>query len=198
MFFPATPESPPMFENKFLDGFSRVPWYVVPLVWVPAATASFAWGTVGLNLPIAPSIGVALAGLFVWSLAEYWLHRTLFHWTPKTSWGPRMHFFLHGVHHEYIDDKYRLVMPPAAAAALAAGFYGLWSLVLGPWTFAFMAGKILGYISYDMTHYYVHHGKVRGVWFKRLRAHHMNHHHNKDGRKFGVSMTLWDHVFRTN
>lgn len=197
MFFPATPESPPMFENKFLDGFSRVPWYVVPLVWVPVSIASFAVGMTTFALPLGASLGAAAGGLFVWTLAEYWLHRTLFHWTPATSWGPRMHFFLHGVHHEWIDDRFRLVMPPAAAAALAIVFYGLWYLLLGVWTLPFMAGKIAGYIAYDMTHYYVHHGKVRGLWFKRLRAHHMNHHHNKKGRKYGVSTTLWDHVFRT-
>ncbi len=197
MFFPATPESPPMFENKFLDGFSRVPWYVVPIVWVPALAASFSYGLLKLDLGLLPSIGAVLAGLFVWTFSEYWLHRTLFHWEPKTSWGPKMHFFLHGVHHQWIDDPYRLVMPPAAAVVLAAGFYGLFWLALGAWVFPFMTGMIVGYIAYDMTHYYVHHGKVSGLWFKRLRAHHMNHHHNKEERKFGVSSTLWDHVFRT-
>ena len=197
MFFPATPESPPMFENKFLDGFSRVPWQAVPIVWVPTLLGSFAWGVAHVGLGVAPSLLAATAGLGVWTLAEYWLHRTLFHWVPKASWGPRFHFFLHGVHHDYINDRFRLVMPPAAAAVLAAGFYGLFYALLGMWVFPFMAGMILGYIGYDMTHYYVHHGRVQGAWFKRLRAHHMNHHHNKVERKFGVSTTLWDHVFRT-
>ena len=197
MFFPATPESPPMFENKFIDGFSRVPWYAVPVVWVPALTASFAYGLLGPELPLLLSIAAASGGVFVWTFAEYWLHRTLFHWVPATSWGPRFHFFLHGVHHDYINDKYRLVMPPAAAAVLAAMFYGLFFTLLGAWVWPFMAGMIAGYIGYDMTHYYVHHGAVSGAWVKRLRAHHMNHHHNKVERKFGVSNTLWDHVFRT-
>ena len=202
MSYPATPETPPMFQIKFIDGFSRVPWYAVPAVWVPALTASFAYGVAGQGLPVAASAGAAAAGVFVWSFAEYWLHRTLFHWVPATSWGPRFHFFLHGVHHDYINDKYRLVMPPVAAAVLAAMFYGLfYSLFsvwgLGAWVWPFMSGMTAGYIAYDMTHYYVHHGAVSGAWFKRLRAHHMNHHHNRVERKFGVSSTLWDHVFRT-
>ena len=88
-------------------------------------------------------------------------------------------------------------MPPAAAAVLAAMFYGLFWLVLQGWVWPFMSGMIAGYIAYDMTHYYVHHGAVSGPWFKRLRANHMNHHHNTVERKFGVSTTLWDHVFRT-
>lgn len=197
MFFPATDRSPPMFENKFIDGFSRVPWYLVPIVFVPIVAACFAYGIVGAGLGWGTSLSLAAAGLFVWTFSEYWLHRELFHWVPRASWGPRFHFLMHGVHHDYVDDHLRLVMPPAAALGLGALFFGLWWTLLGSWAFPFFAGKVAGYIAYDMTHYYVHHGKVRGTWFKRLRAHHMNHHHNKDGRKYGVSTTLWDHVFRT-
>ncbi len=197
MFFPATDRSPPMFENKFIDGFSRVPWYLVPIVYVPVITALAWWGFAGMHLPILPSLGLAAAGMFTWTFAEYWLHRTLFHWVPRASWGPRFHFFLHGVHHDYVDDHLRLVMPPAASLGLGALFFGMWYLVLGSWVFPFFAGHVLGYVAYDMTHYYVHHGKPTSAWFKRLRAHHMNHHHNKEGRKYGVSSTLWDHVFRT-
>lgn len=193
----ASPESPRMFESDFVDAFSRVAWWVVPLLYVPLIGGSFAWGVTRLGLPLLASVGFFAAGGFVWTLTEYWLHRTLFHWVPATSWGPRMHFLLHGVHHDWIDDRYRLVMPPAASLGLGVVFFGLWYALLGAWAFPFFAGKMAGYLAYDMTHYYVHHGRVRGKIYKRLRAHHMNHHHNKEGRKFGVSTTLWDHVFGT-
>lgn len=104
---------------------------------------------------------------------------------------------MHGVHHDWVEDRYRLVMPPAASLGLGVLFFALWYVFLGTAVFPFFAGHVVGYLCYDMTHYYVHHGKVRGTVFKRLRAHHMNHHHNKEGRKYGVSSTLWDHVFRT-
>jgi sterol desaturase/sphingolipid hydroxylase (fatty acid hydroxylase superfamily) len=145
------------------------------------------------------SVGLFGAGLFVWTLTEYWLHRELFHWVPKTSWGPRFHFILHGVHHEWVNDRYRLVMPPAASLALGVLFFLLWYVVLGPvWVYPFFAGKMAGYLSYDMIHYYVHHGKPTSKYMKQLRAHHKNHHHNKEGRKFGVSSPIWDYVFRSN
>lgn len=195
--FAATPTSPPMFKNKFLDAFSRVPWFLVPIIYVPVILGLFGYGLSSLHLPIVASVGLYLAGWFVWSFTEYWLHRTLFHWVPATSWGPRFHFFLHGVHHDYVDDHLRLVMPPAASLALGVVFFGLWYTLLGVWAFPFFAGKVSGYLAYDMIHYYVHHGKPSSKVMKRLRAHHMNHHHNKDGRKFGVSATVWDHVFRT-
>ncbi len=195
--FAATPSSPPMFKNKFLDAFSRVPWFLVPIVYVPIIVGLLGYGLVTLGIPVWATVLLYAAGWFVWTFTEYWLHRTLFHWTPATSWGPRFHFFLHGVHHEYIDDHLRLVMPPAASMGLAVVFFAMWYAILGIWAVPFFAGKVTGYLGYDMVHYYVHHGKPTSKWMKRLRANHMNHHHNKDGRKFGVSTMFWDRVFQT-
>jgi sterol desaturase/sphingolipid hydroxylase (fatty acid hydroxylase superfamily) len=194
----ASPESPRMFESDLVDFFSRVPALAVPVIFVPIILALFGWGVTGAGVGLAASLGLAAAGFFVWTFAEYWLHRTLFHWVPGTSWGPRFHFIMHGVHHDWVNDKYRLVMPPAASLGLGVAFFGLWYAILGgQWVYPFFAGHVAGYLVYDMTHYYVHHFKVSGKVMKRLKAHHMNHHHNKDGRKFGVSSTFWDHVFRT-
>ena len=35
----ATPESPRMFESDFLDFFSRIPFWVVPVIYVPVVLA---------------------------------------------------------------------------------------------------------------------------------------------------------------
>lgn len=195
--FRATPESPRMFESDFIDAFSRIPWFAVPILYVPLIIGMFAGGIAYYGIGLLPSIGLFLGGLFVWSLTEYWLHRTLFHWVPKASWGPRFHFLLHGVHHDYVNDRLRLVMPPAASLALAAVFLPAYWAILGSLAMPFFSGKMAGYLAYDMIHYYTHHGRPSSTWMKRLRAHHMNHHHNKEGRKYGVSSTLWDHVFGT-
>ncbi len=195
--FSATPESPRMFESNFVDAFSRVPWFVVPIIYVPLISGLFATGMVRFGIEALPSVGLFAGGFFVWTLTEYWLHRTLFHWTPKTSWGPRFHFLLHGVHHDYVNDRMRLVMPPAASLALAAVFMPTYWLLMGSYSLPFFAGKAAGYLAYDMIHYYTHHGKPSSTWMKRLRAHHMNHHHNKEGRKYGVSFMFWDRVFGT-
>ncbi|MFZ5479744.1 MAG: sterol desaturase family protein [Myxococcota bacterium] len=194
----ASPDSPRMFQSDFVDFFSRVPGWVVPIVFVPIVAGLFGYGVAGAGLGVLPSIGAFAAGLFVWTFTEYWLHRTLFHWVPATAWGPRFHFLLHGVHHDWVNDKYRLVMPPAASLGLGFVFFWVWYAILGPaWVYPFFAGKVAGYLAYDMTHYTVHHFKVKNRLLVRLRAHHMNHHHNKEGRKYGVSTTLWDHVFGT-
>jgi len=197
-----------MFESDFIDFFSRVPWVAVPIIYLPAIS-TFAWLGVfhhGVSIPVA--IGQFAFGWFAWSLMEYWLHRTLFHWVPSASWGERFHFLLHGVHHKWHQDRYRLVMPPAASIALGVVVVGLLfgiaallsGLLATTWVYVAFAGIMAGYVHYDLTHYYVHHAKPRSAYMKRLRAHHMAHHHNNLYKelKFGVSMTLWDHVFGTH
>ena len=201
--FKATPESPRMFESDFIDAFSRIPAWIVPVIFLPIV-AGLLWVGAGESALWALPLQFA-AGFLVWTLTEYWLHRLFFHWEPKTSWGPRFHFLLHGVHHDHFKDKLRLVMPPAASLSLGVVFFGAyWGLaqlaapLLHPgWVWAFYAGKVLGYVNYDMTHYYIHHFKPATAFHKKLRHHHNNHHHANHDRKFGVSFQLWDRVFGT-
>jgi dihydroceramide fatty acyl 2-hydroxylase len=196
-----------MFDSDLVDAFSRVPWYAVPAVYVPAVTVWLAWGHAA-GASVGLQAGEFAVGWFVWTLLEYWLHRTLFHWTPSAAWGERFHFILHGVHHKWYRDHLRLVMPPAASIAIGVV---VWSLLVGlgaagatagvdpAWEYSVFAGIMFGYLVYDMTHYYVHHGRPTDPVFKALRTHHAKHHHNPAfaERKFGVSSTLWDHVFGT-
>ena len=103
-------------------------------------------------------IGLVLAGLALWTLSEYWLHRKLFHWDPDHPIGHRIHFIIHGVHHDHPNDKMRLVMPPGASIPLAALFFGAFWLVFGlPTAYPLFAGFLIGYLVYDYTHYYLHH-----------------------------------------
>jgi sterol desaturase/sphingolipid hydroxylase (fatty acid hydroxylase superfamily) len=202
----ASEVSPKMFENEFLDFFSRTHWLAVPILYLPlVAYTSFAAYAAGLGvLALLATFG---AGFLIWTLTEYWLHRTAFHWTPNTWWGPKFHFLLHGVHHEFHQDPYRLVMPPAVSLSLAVIFYGMFwavgealSSVTSPaWHLAAYAGFVLGYVNYDCTHYILHHWHPKSDRMKKLRAHHMSHHHNPKHAeaKYGVSFMVWDSVFGT-
>ncbi len=205
--FRATPESPRMFESDFLDLFSRVPAWVVPAIYVPVVTGLCAHAHAWSNVSVPVLAGQFAAGWFVWTLMEYWLHRTVFHWVPAASWGERFHFYLHGVHHQWYTDKLRLVMPPAASLAVAVVVWSMLTalgMLLAPvaaptWKEGFFAGIAMGYMVYDCTHYYIHHFKPKSRIGLALRSHHNKHHHNAKykEKKFGVSTTLWDHVFGT-
>ncbi len=204
--FRATPESPRMFESDLLDALSRTPFWVVPLVWLPILATS-TWvclrapdpGDVLPGLAIAPgeALAAAMFGLLLWTLLEYVLHRFVFHWEPRTRWGARFHFLVHGVHHTWPKDALRLVLPPAASLLLGAGFLGLFVAVAGSPGVAGFVGLASGYLVYDLIHYAVHHVRPRFLWHARLRAHHNNHHFHDPTRRFGVSSPLWDVVFGT-
>jgi len=196
----ASPESPRMFESDFFDMFSRTPWWVVPLIYVPVSVVVFAFG-VSNGAPVGLGLLAALGGWFSWTFTEYSLHRSAFHWIPDTSWGPRAHFLVHGVHHEWDRDRFRLVMPPAVSITLGIVFGLLFRLALGPqWGWVAFSGFLFGYMFYDVVHFATHHVKLKHSWFLALKKHHLLHHHSPkhQDRKFGVSTTLWDHVFGTH
>lgn len=189
--------SPPLFENRFLDFFSRIHPVVPALIFVPVIVAMMMLGA-GDGQGAGELVLLGLAGLGFWTLTEYWLHRKVFHWEPDNALGRRMHFIIHGVHHDHPNDKLRLVMPPGASIPLAALFFGLFWLVLGaPAAFPFFGGFIFGYLVYDYTHYYVHHFVPRSEFGRRLREQHMRHHFQDHRYGFGVSTPLWDAVFQT-
>src|SRR5215212_10936409 len=113
--------SPPLFQNRFLDFFSRIHPVVPALIFVPVIVGMAILGLNG-DLGVGQIALLFLAGLFLWTLAEYWLHRKFFHWEPDNAVGRRMHFIIHGVHHDHPNDKLRLVMPPGASIPLSALF----------------------------------------------------------------------------
>ncbi len=192
--------SPRMFESSVLDRLSRVHWTVPPLLFGPAIVLVFAHA-LGL-MALWQAVLWAIGGYVFWTLTEYWLHRVVFHFEPAEGVGARLHWIIHGVHHDHPNDPLRLVMPPSVSIPLSAAFYGLFVLVLGsPVCFAFSAGFWGGYLGYDMLHYYVHHlpgGRRPTAWLPRkLHELHMRHHFQDHDSGYGVSAPFWDHVFGT-
>jgi len=185
-----------MFQSPWLDRFTRVHPAVPVVLYLPAICVLFALG-VG-RAGVWNAIGLAMGGYAVWTLTEYWLHRVVFHFEPERGLGARLHWMIHGVHHDHPNDPLRLVMPPSASVPLALLFAGLFWLVLGShWWLPFTAGFLSGYLAYDMIHYHVHHHRPRTRVGRRLRELHMRHHFQDDERGFGVSAPYWDHVFGT-
>jgi len=61
----------------------------------------------------------------------------------------------------------------------------------------FFPGFVFGYLMYGTMHYAIHAWNPPYKWMKPLWRNHHLHHYKNDHRGFGVSITLWDHVFRT-
>jgi sterol desaturase/sphingolipid hydroxylase (fatty acid hydroxylase superfamily) len=189
--------SPPMFESRVLDALSRVHPAVPVIVFLPAIVAMAAWSLANASVPV--TAGVLVGGYALWTLFEYWLHRLVFHFEPKEGLGARMHWIIHGVHHDHPNDPMRLVMPPAVSIPLGAAVFGLLYLIFGThYAPGLGAGFFAGYLVYDMMHYYLHHFRPRGPLGRMLRERHMRHHFQDDTRGFGISAPYWDEVFRTS
>jgi sterol desaturase/sphingolipid hydroxylase (fatty acid hydroxylase superfamily) len=143
-------------------------------------------------------IGVFGLGIVGWSLTEYLLHRFVFHFRPDTGWGRRLHFIIHGVHHDHPHDPMRLVMPPSVSVPLALLVFLLLRALVGPaWSLPFFAGFLIGYLVYDMAHYHIHHHRSGDRLSLALRRYHYRHHFQQSDRGFGVTSPLWDKVFGT-
>jgi len=189
--------SPPMFDSRILDALSRVHPSVPIFIFVPAIGALLAWGLE--RTTVAGAIGLALLGYALWTLFEYWLHRIVFHFEPEDGFGARLHWIIHGVHHDHPNDPLRLVMPPAVSIPLGAIVFGVLYLLLGPrYAPGLGAGFFAGYLIYDMLHYYLHHRRPKSRVGRMLRERHMRHHFQDDTRGFGISAPYWDEVFRTS
>ena len=105
--------SPRMFESELLDKLSRVHPIVPPLIFIPAIVVLLVEGVIhgaGWFTPLW-----MLGGYGFWTLTEYWLHRLVFHFEPEKGLGARLHWIIHGVHHDHPNDPLRLVMPPSVS-----------------------------------------------------------------------------------
>jgi sterol desaturase/sphingolipid hydroxylase (fatty acid hydroxylase superfamily) len=186
-----------MFKSPWLDRLTRVHPAVPVLLYLPVIVVLFITGAGRLGFGYA--VALALGGYAAWTLTEYWLHRIVFHFEPEDGLGAKMHWMIHGVHHDHPNDPLRLVMPPSASIPLAVVFLSAFWLVLGAdAATAFGAGFLSGYLAYDMIHYHVHHHRPKTWVGRKLRELHMRHHFQDDETGFGVSAPYWDHVFRTH
>jgi len=193
-----------LFKSDFFEFFTHISPLAVLAIWVPVAVF-FLWraianhpaGSFPWHIPLG-----ALLGLFLWTLAEYLLHRFVFHFHAQGPRIERIIFLFHGIHHYQPDAKTRLVMPPVVSLPLAlifyALFYGLGALLRLPaWVDPAFFGFIIGYLAYDMIHYATHHIPMKRQPLKFLRRYHMQHHFKTPDQRYGVSSPLWDIIFGT-
>ena len=188
--------SPRLFDNALLDKLSRVHWSVPLFVYVPLILALC---VVSLQL-IAPVTTIAMValGYLIWTLIEYFGHRYLFHWEFPGEFGKRIHFLIHGVHHDHPNDPLRLVMPILLSGPIMIIAWFVATLLFGATLrYPTLAGFALGYLAYDMVHYYTHHAKPTTKLGLTLRRLHLMHHFRDHDKGFGVSAPYWDFVFGT-
>jgi len=184
-----------LFKNPVLEYFSHIHPATPIVVYVPVICV-LAYRSLQ-QISVATTIAFIFAGLLLWTLTEYMIHRWAFHYHPTSAIGKKIHFLVHGVHHDYPRDATRLVMPLLVSIPLATAFYFLFKLMFLGFHFAVFAGFMAGYIAYDSIHYATHHMKMEGPFGRFLKRYHLKHHYNDEHTAYGVSTPLWDFVFGT-
>ena len=122
--------------------------------------------------------GTALfvGGVVGWTLAEYLVHRFVLHGLAPSQ---------HGLHH---------ANPEKAVLTI---FWQIWVCFAVAYFIAggaFVAGALIAYAWYLFVHHCSHHGPDK-LPLPLLKHHRI--HHRFSSRNYGVSTTLWDHVFGT-
>lgn len=187
-----------MFENDFMEALSRVHWSVPIILYTPVILYLLYYSFTDYPKSVSLVLVYFLIGIIVWSFTEYSLHRFVFHYNPKSEPGKRLHFMMHGVHHDYPRDSKRLVMPPSVSIPLAIFFYWVYFNILGDRIInPFFAGFLTGYICYDTIHYAIHHFNMHNKFWLVIKNHHMKHHYQNSKQGFGVSQPTWDYMLGT-
>lgn len=183
-------------KNALLERLTRTSPQLILGIDLPLVALFLAIYLVQGN-PVWKSLVYLLSGFFAWTLAEYLLHRYVFHWVTDNRWVQRFHYFAHGFHHNHPRDRDHLFMPPPVNLALITLFWGLFYLVLDVHVYAFLPGFLLGYLTYTLLHYAMHTVPNPPKFLRPLWRHHHLHHSKFTDRAYGVSSTLWDRVFGT-
>lgn len=132
-----------------------------------------------------------MLGLGVWTLAEYLIHRFVFHRIPVIAQ-------MHEMHHAH---PAALIGAPVWMSACVFGFGAfipLWGLVGFKIASGMVTGLMLGYLYYVFVHTAIHRWRLdQASFLYPAKLHHARHHYGTQDGNFGVTTGFWDHVFGT-
>ena len=186
-----------LFKNQYLEMLTKTHPLVIWGIYLPVIVYMLYYSGAKLDHGVVRIILTFLGGMIFWTLFEYIAHRYIFHWVAESERAKKFVYVLHGNHHHYPRDRERLFMPPVPSIIIASAIFAQMYLLMRGNAFMFFPGFILGYLMYGSMHYAIHAWNPPFKWMKPLWRNHHLHHYKNEHNGFGVSSTLWDHVFGT-
>ena len=186
-----------LFNNEYLEYLTKTHPLVIWVLYTPVLILLPYFALNSLEFSALKVIMLALGGMLFWSFFEYLMHRFIFHFVAESDRARRIIYLLHGNHHEYPRDKERLFMPAVPSLIIASTIFMILYALMGKLAVPFFPGFIFGYLIYGSMHYAIHAWNPPFKWMKGLWRNHHLHHYKQQKKGFGVSSTLWDHVFGT-
>jgi sterol desaturase/sphingolipid hydroxylase (fatty acid hydroxylase superfamily) len=147
--------------------------------------------------PVAwwPIALAALAGVTLWSLVEYLLHRFLGHDRRTLPNGFASEHTRHHSEGDYFAPTWKKALVAVVAAPAVSA---LATLMLGlPLGAVFGGSFVAMYVLYEWVHRRAHTHRGWGAYGRYLRRHHFHHHFANPRANHGVTSPVWDVVFGT-
>ena len=186
-----------LFRNQYLEMLTKTHPLVIWGMYLPIISYFLYLSNARFDFSVLRVIMTFLGGMLFWTFFEYLMHRFAFHFIADNPKIQRFIYVLHGNHHEYPRDKERLFMPPVPSLIIASAFFFLFYSLMGLNVFMFFPGFLLGYLMYGTMHFAIHAWNPPYKWMKPLWRNHHLHHYKNEHNGYGVSSTIWDHVFGT-
>jgi len=186
-----------LFKNGYLEMMTKTHPLLIWGMYLPLIVFLLYYSSNKLDFSATRIALTFLGGIFFWSFFEYIAHRFIFHWVSDSPRIQKFSYILHGNHHHYPRDRQRLFMPPVPSLIFASTIFTLMWLIMGQNVFMFFPGFVLGYLMYGSMHYAIHAWNPPFKWMKPLWRNHHLHHYKNEHNGYGVSSTLWDHIFGT-
>lgn len=169
--------------------------------WVlpPAACAALYFSWPAESAEAWSLIWKASAGLILWTLLEYVLHRFVFHHRARWRFVQSALDAMHLRHHRDPQNAAYIFVRLEWALAISAGIAALMTAatIEAFSTASLLCGLWLGFLTYEAVHYGIHCGNPQRPWIAGRRQAHFRHHFAQAEREFGVTTPIWDVVFRT-
>lgn len=131
------------------------------------------------------------SGFAIWTLAEYFLHRSVFH-----------HFsFIKKLHDAHHADPTALIGSPTWLTVSIGSIIVFFPLFLAfglMSSSAITTGLMIGYLCYVTVHHLNHHYKPRhGTYLYWTKRRHALHHYCGETKNFGIITNIWDRLLGT-
>jgi len=141
------------------------------------------------------------AGIFIWTLLEYGLHRFAFHMQVPVR-NPVLRDMVNGshlAHHASPRNPNTILVHSLYGLTVSAILFAALCAILGsPFSASgVMMGIWIGFLYYEAVHYRVHFSLASSGFIASQRRRHFYHHFTNNKRCFGVTSPLWDYVFGT-
>ncbi len=140
--------------------------------------------------------GAFFGGAFSWTLCEYVLHRW-FHVARGSNPASSEHLRHHARRLYRVNWLSWVAWAGVFVVGLGAIPAAAWVLLPYPDALALGAGWVVSYFVYEWIHAVNHLWAPRTAYGRWARKSHFHHHFGAPMKNFGVTMPLWDLVFRT-